>query len=67
MGSLPRDEAKDPNRRLSIGQRTMRIVPIVLLIILGFFPTWQLALAIILFFLFAIGWSVTMKHRRSSA
>lgn len=40
---------------------------IVLLIILGFFPKWQLALAIILLFLFAIGWSVKMRHHRSSA
>jgi hypothetical protein len=67
MGIVPGDGARDPRRRLSIGHTSIRVVPIALLVILGFFPKWQLALIIILVFLFSIGWSVKMKHRRSDS
>jgi hypothetical protein len=44
----------------------MRVAPIAVLIILGFFAQWELAVLVIFVFLVAIGWSVLRKRRRAT-
>jgi hypothetical protein len=66
MSTLPPGETGDPSRRLSATQQLMRVAPIAVLIILGFFAQWELAVLVIFVFLVAIGWSVLRKRRRAT-
>lgn len=63
--TLPPGGTADPNRHTKVGHRLVGIGAIAVLIVLGFFPKWQLALIVILLFFFAIGWSVRRQRRQS--
>jgi hypothetical protein len=67
MSGAPPGESVDPSQRLSPAQHLLRIAPIAVLIVLGIFAKWELAVIVILVLFAAIAWSALRKRRASSS